>query len=498
MKHTNDSVKITIHNLKCSIYDGFFAQIYVNLTGTIFLPAYALLLGAQPIYIGILAALPFLGTLAQLPGSLLVEKLQNRKKLVIGFAVAARGIWIILIIESILAAADYGSFLLSLLIVITAGSQILGSCAGVGWLSWMAALVPEEIRGRYFGLRNSVLGIVTITLTIIGGYFLDWYRYHFPADPLTRSFEILFITAIIAGMVSAYFLYRQGDLRRQRVASSRPKPPAATADPLKLFFEPLRHETFRRFIRFALLWAFAVNFSSPFFIIYMLVDLKFSYTLISLYTMLAAVADFIGMGFWGHFSDRFGNRAIIIVTALVVALQPALWIFSNNSVFSVYFLIPLLHMTGAFFFAAYNLCAVNLVFRMAPKEQNSAFFAFWSVASANGAAAGVGAIIGGILSQQAAVLLPYFPGIFDSGFKIVFFASFLLRGSALFLIRGIREESGLPVRKFVEVLRSMKAWTDTMGSHPIMQFFLPASDSNASTPYWPLWRRAKTNLSKNT
>jgi MFS family permease len=493
MQSIDNSIKNTIQNLKYSIYDGFFAQIYVNLTGTIFLPAYALLLGAQPIHIGILAALPFLGTLAQLPGSVLVEKLQNRKKLVIGFAVAARGIWIILVIESIMVAADNGSFLLSLLIVLTACSQILGSCAGVGWLSWMAALVPEEIRGRYFGLRNSVLGIVTITLTIVGGYFLDWYRYHFPASPVTRSFEILFITAIIAGMISAYFLYRQGDLRPQDTLLR-----TASPDPLKLFTEPFQHQNFRRFIRFALVWAFAVNFSSPFFIIYMLIDLKFSYTLISLYTMLSAVADFIGMGFWGHFSDRFGNRAIIIVTALVVALQPALWIFSNNSVFSVYLLIPLLHMTGAFFFAAYNLCAVNLVFRMAPKEQNSAFFAFWSIASANGAAAGVGAIMGGILSQHAATLLTYFPGIFDSGFKIVFFVSFLLCGSALFLIRGIREESGLPVRKFVEVLRSIKTWTATMGSHPIMQFFLPASDSNASTPYWPLWRSDKTNVNKNS
>jgi len=70
---------------------------------------------------------------------------------------------------------------------------------------------------------------------------------------------------------------------------------------------------FPQFIRFALLWAFAV-ISAHFFHHYMLVDLKFSYTLISLYTMLAAVADFIGMGILGSFFDRFGNRAIIIVT----------------------------------------------------------------------------------------------------------------------------------------------------------------------------------------
>jgi MFS family permease len=488
MFSTDTSIKNIVSGLKYSIYDGLFAQAYGNLTGTIFLPAYALILGAQPIHIGILAALPFLGTLAQLPGSVIVEKFHSRKKLAIGFVLIARGAWIILVTESIHLALNYQSYTLSLLIVITACSQIFGSLAGVAWLSWMAALVPEEIRGRYFGLRNSLLGTVTITITIAGGYFLDWHRYHFPSSPATRSFEILFITAIISGIISVYFLQRQGDIRE---ATNQ-----AYVDPLKLITDPLRQENFRRFIRFALVWAFGVNFSSPFFIIYMLVDLKFSYTLISLYTVLSALADFIGMGVWGHFSDRFGNRPIIIVTALGVAIQPGLWIFSNTSIFSVYLLIPLLHMMGAFLFAAYNLCAGNLVFRMAPKEKNAAFLAFWSISSANGVAAGVGAIMGGILSQYSNVLLPYFPGIFDSGFKIIFLVSFLLRCGALLLIREIREEVGIPVRKFVEVLRSIKLWTTIIGSHPIMQFFLPASDSSAATPYWPLWRKDGTNLKK--
>jgi hypothetical protein len=72
-----NTVKKIVGGLKYSIYDGLFAQAYGNLTGSIFLPSYALILGAQPIHIGILASLPFFATLAQLPGSVLVEKLQK-------------------------------------------------------------------------------------------------------------------------------------------------------------------------------------------------------------------------------------------------------------------------------------------------------------------------------------------------------------------------------------------------------------------------------------
>jgi len=96
-------------------------------------------------------------------------------------------------------------------------------------------------------------------------------------------------------------------------------------------------------------------------------------------------------------------------------------------------------------------------FRMARKN-NSAFFAFWSVAVPM--ARPPGGTYWGDTFATGGGLLPYFPESLirfqDSLFGLVPAAR------QLFLIRGIREESGLPVRKFVEVLRSIVwniAWT---------------------------------------
>ncbi|MGH7454715.1 MAG: hypothetical protein ACRENG_25390, partial [bacterium] len=44
--------------LKISVYEGFSAQTFVTLTGGVFLPAFALVLGANNFYIGALAAIP--------------------------------------------------------------------------------------------------------------------------------------------------------------------------------------------------------------------------------------------------------------------------------------------------------------------------------------------------------------------------------------------------------------------------------------------------------
>ena len=74
----NDVQKI-IQGLKISVLEGGLAHIFANLTGSIFLPAFALYLGANALQIGLLASVQFFATLAQVPGAILVERFTHRK-----------------------------------------------------------------------------------------------------------------------------------------------------------------------------------------------------------------------------------------------------------------------------------------------------------------------------------------------------------------------------------------------------------------------------------
>lgn len=470
--------------LKISIIEGAFAHIYANLTGSIFLPSFAILLLASDLEIGILAAIPFFGTIAQIFGSVLVEKFGNRKKIAIFFAYCSRLLWLPIILITLFSFNDEPVFLLQVLILIILIHHLLGALSGVAWLSWMSNLVPHIIRGRFFGLRNSVLGTVTIFITLSAGYFLDWYHQQFPASLKAMPFVILFILAVIAGMVSATLLFRQADSGQLASQTSSLK---------DTFHQPFRHTEFKTMLRFALIWQFAVNFASPFFVVYMIKDLALSYTLVSIMTILSALTDLAGMGFWGHFSDRHGNRPVILISAAGGTLLPFLWIFTNSSIFSVYYFIPLLHLAGGFFFAGYNLCSVNMLFSKVPPKKNSAYFAIWS--TVNGFAAGLAAISGGFVSGQMESVLDHLPWQIDSVFKIIFLISTLLRFSSLFFMRKIREQHGTPVIKAVRILRSVRVWATTLGYHPLLQFFLPqsktANGSEAEDDYWPLWRRFK-------
>lgn len=475
------SINQTLSALRFSVAEGVFAQAYAILTGSVFLPAFALALNASPVQVGILAAIPFFANTAQFFGAFLVEKYQRRKRLAVLFAFFSRLMWAPIIILSVILAGEQPGILLTILIGLVFISALLGALSGVSWLSWMAGLVPDEIRGRFFGLRNSILSAVTITVTLVGSRFLDKFMEWWPGVSRLHAFEILFGVAVVAGMFSAWLLTKKPEL---------PVPPLPALQFRKLYRIPLKDRNFRRLLRFAVLRSFATNIAAPFFIVYMLEDLKISYSVIGLYTVLTSVADLLGMWIWGHLSDHIGNRPVIIIVALVTTFLPCGWLLTGPDDLSIFLLIPLFNLTGGFMWAGYNLCSVNLLFRMAPEAGNSIYFAYWSVF--NGLAAGLGALAGGVIAKNVHWFAQLMPFSLSYSYQWLFLISSVLRLFPLLLVRRIREEGGLPMVKAIGVLRNVKAWGSLMGFNAPLHFFLPnRANHHQPSPYWPIWRSVK-------
>lgn len=482
------TVKQKLYALRVSIYEGIFANIYANLTGSIFLPAFALALGANNLHIGILASVPFFANIGQLAGGYLVERYNQKKLFAILFSFVSRSLWLPIIITSLVLEKNPG-LVLKILIFLVIGSSLFGAKSGVSWLSWMAGLVPDEIRGRYFGLRNSLLGAANVLFSILAGLFLDWFKHHYPDHPHLRAFEIVFLFAVCCGLFSAFLLIRQPEPALVNYKKEKFK---------ELVFAPLRHQQFRKFMSFAVPWSFVVNMASPFFVVYMLNNLHVSYTFAALMMVSSAFADFIGMSIWGHLSDRFGNKPIIILSTIVTTILPLVWLLTSDSKYVVLIFIPLLHLLGGFFWAGYNLCSVNLVFRMVPAFGNSIYFALWN--TFNGAAAGLGALTGGIIVKNWHLVGPSLSLPDGSEYKVIFLISGMLRllsGIALSGLRKVQEPQSADVFKVVRVLSNVRSWASMMGFHPTLHYYLPKHRNGQDSPYWPIWRR-KLELAKNT
>jgi MFS family permease len=68
----------------------------------------------------------------------------------------------------------------------------LGAVAGTSWNSWMRDLIPEKILGSFFARRMMLATALGIVLTLLAGFFVDFWKGRFPDDQL-YGYSILFL-----------------------------------------------------------------------------------------------------------------------------------------------------------------------------------------------------------------------------------------------------------------------------------------------------------------
>jgi len=459
--------------MRISVYEAFPSQVFVTLTGGVFLPAFALALGANHLYIGALAAIPLFANLFQLLGAHFVENFQGRKKLCIIASSIPRILWAPAIISALLLLpndkAMIRGVLLALLILVHAQLAI----SGVAWLSWMTDIVPDSIRGRYFGLRHSVISIATVLTTFAGGWFLEARHGSFAA------FSFLFFIASAAGVICMVLLIKQPEPQKILLPSREKF--------FRFYLEPFQQPNFRRLLRFSILWQFAFYFASPFFVVYTLTELGVGYSLAAAYTVIGAVFELLGMRVWGHISDRTGNKPIVTIAAAVFCMLPWIWLATFKNTFSFYLLIPLLHAAGGFFWAGYNLCSTNLMFRLAPAERNSIYFGAW--AACNGLAACAGSLLGGFLGKWSAQHHLHFIFFSLAELKIVFLLAGALRFSTLLFLRPIQEMKGMHTRQALRFLRCSQNWLFVLKENAAEHINKLSPDHLEGEKFWPIFRR---------
>src|SRR5687767_3054888 len=81
-----------VHGKRAMVQDAAWASLVGSLYGGVILVGFALEVGASPFVIGLLAAIPFLSQLAQLPAIVLIERVRQRRKIAVLVVWAARAI----------------------------------------------------------------------------------------------------------------------------------------------------------------------------------------------------------------------------------------------------------------------------------------------------------------------------------------------------------------------------------------------------------------------
>jgi MFS family permease len=299
-----------------------------------------------------------------------------------------------------------------------------GNLAAPQWSSLMGDLVEEKKRGRYFALRTRISSMTSFVSLVAAGSLL----HYFDSTMATKSgFLLLFGVAFISRLVSVYHLVKMYD---------PPGNVAAIEVPVEKFtWRQLKDSQFSGFSVFFALVQFSVAVGSPFFAIYLLRDLGYSYVEYMVLSASTVLMQFLTLNRWGRISDLFGNRIILRLCGSLIPFIPFLWLFSHN----FYYLFIVQAFSGAIW-AGFTLSTSNFLYELIPQKKRATYMAAHSVL------AGFGVFLGALFGGYIGTALPGSYILF--GYEInlvsqlynVFILSFVFRGiTSLLLIPRIKE-----------------------------------------------------------
>jgi len=425
-------------SLKASTWDGVFATVFGNITTGVLLSNFLLQLGANPMEIGMLASIPMVVNLLQPLGAYLSEKTTSRHWYGMWIFGPSRLVWLILVLGIALSSWQHidPHALVILTLVILLITNIMGALGSASWLSWMAALVPERLRGRYFGFRNSAASLTNlISVPLLGLAISVW-----PGGAL-QGYGVVLLLGVAIGIISLCCQFwmvdvnpqEQNSTASQAKGSVKQEESAQSISPLASCLQP----NFLKFLLYFSFWTFAVNISNPFFNLYLLDNLAIDVSWVTLYNSLMAGASLLMLVTWGKLADRIGNRPVLILVGVLVALTPLLWLGIGADAVSLWVWLPLLHLLLGGTCAAIDLCNNNLQMAVAPGRHQATYFAV--AAAVSGVAGALGTTLGGALAQFADC----------GGLPALFALSAVLRLAALLPLIFVREQRSVSLVKFM-------------------------------------------------
>lgn len=373
------------NSLRYSFIDGIFASCMGGLI-TDYVTPYALFLKATTGSIGALSALPNLvSSLFQFKSPDVADRLKSRKKIINVFVFLHAMMLLPVILIPYLFKIQP---VLCLIIFITLFNS-LGAFVGPAWSSLMSDYVPYKMRGRYFGWRNKIFGMIVIVASFAAGFILHWFKVK---NNILLGFTFVFSLAFICRLISWYFLTRMYE-----------PPYKVKKEAYFTFFDfikRVRESNFARFVLFVSSLNFCVNLASPFFSVFMIRDLRFDYITYTVVTITVAVTTFFTIGRWGRLADKTGNLKVLKFTSLFIASLPLWWIVNRNPLYLIF-----AQIISGFAWSGFNLCATNFIYDAVSPEKRTRCIAYFNVCS--GLALCLGALLGGYLANALPPLFGY-------------------------------------------------------------------------------------------
>lgn len=413
-------------SLKNSFLDGAFFSVMFG-AGDAYLNPYAIWMQLTPQQIGLLSSFPGLFSSVTQYKSPVIANILGRKKTILISVFLQAAMWVPIIATAFITGNKGFFFIFFVTLYST-----FNALSGPAWASLMGQYIPSDKRGLYFSWRNKILGLITLLSTFFAGIILYFFK---------LGFFIIFSIAAVCRFISFFFLtkYYEPKTGNKKIVNR---------DNFFLYFKNFGNDDFVKFSVFVGLMSFAVYLSVPFFAVYMLRDLGFSYLKYMLITTSASATLLFTLSSWGKHADAIGNISVIKLSAMMISVLPALWIFSSSTGY-----LLIIQIFAGFAWGGFNLAVVNFIYDKSAKEKRISNFSFFNLI--NGLGIFAGSITGGFL-------IPNLPMISGNKILTLFLISAIVRFTASVLISNIKES------KNIRTIGSFELFFSIIGIKPVI------------------------------
>lgn len=388
-------------------------------------------LGATSSQLGILIGIVQLSTLFNLLSILVYGKLKTRKKYFIICHLTHRLLGILLAVSSFYMAKTGNSTTVIKLIFLGSGfSWILANSSGAGWWSWIADLIPDNIRATFFGQRSSVMNIVNIIWFMGCSVLLDTWT----SVNIFVVYGVIFSIASIAGLADIImFIFVPEPVQKDKGKLS-----------LSNFMEPFKDKNFIKFSVGVGVAVFAVNVFAPFTSPYITAKdaIGAPNTWLGIMFVISQLTWILVSPSWGLIMDKFGRKPVLLIGCLSVFANMFYFILSPSN---YTFILPLIAIASGLLAPALWDGINQMMLSLTPNKNRTAFVA-WNMTIVGLVSAG-GAYIGGLLKDGTEGIDLLLWGSFRiNNIHIILLLSMVLIVLGLIIISSVKENKSKPLR----------------------------------------------------
>ena len=362
------------YNLRRGVLNGvMFTLVDALIAPSLVLALFINKLGAPNVLVGLLPALLAGGWF--LPQILVAGRVQGMPQVMHWYRRAGilRVIAFIVLALATIFLAGHAQLLLLVFFIIFSIYAFAGGITGIPWLEMVGKTISPRRRGTFFGLRNFWGGVLALVASAPIGLILseEFVGLSFP-----YNFAFLFgITAIVI----ALGVYFWSSMREPAAVQTVPSISIRTL--FKRGFRAYRENVdYRSFMVGRVLISLAAV-ADPFYVVFAQERLGAPPATVGLYLGALSISSLLSNFVWSPLADRAGNRTLMSLTVISVALVPltatalslSIGVLDNTFLYAGFTLV---FIFSGLALGASRIVNNNMVLTIAPPAERATYVGF--------------------------------------------------------------------------------------------------------------------------